>query len=211
MSDTTDRRRWMQAEDEVDALRDELAALRAAVSALADECERAIGAAQQPDITPLRFRDVADRLRYLASVGSSGEAESGERDDDAHGIGLDGRCHACAPAPVSSGGQADGEGEDDGWDVIVHVPARAGMSAYHLLHAQVGESVFRFLDEHLPHRVWDPFVHGQPAVETAARPVLSREALEGRVLTALARTAGKSLQAKADAVLDVLAGGEHRG
>ena len=217
----------------------DLAALRSAVQAIADDALAAGRApADEPcdyrdehDCHAVARYFVAERLRgVLAEVGSSGEAESGDwmlecdvpgcgvryaAQEDLRGTGdagarearrraaLDGwsfgddddLCPVHNPAPVSSGGQADGEGEArDLADAIIELdnmtPAQRN--------ARVA-AVRRWLGA-------AGYVFVPPE---DARPVLSREALEGRVLTALARTEGRSLQVKADAVLDVLtAGGE---
>lgn len=163
----------------------EVARLRAvveAVQALADEWE-ASGKKLAPDDdwgvsieATLRgdfLQEKATALRaVLAPVSSSGEAESGEGDPAAQRLLRDifGKHEDDAPAPVSSGGQADGEG------------VRLIAAAKVLYDDYVSEYSYE---------PWDtcdrePFMRQAAdvlaAADAAARPVLSREAL-AKVLT----------------------------
>ena len=164
--------------DERDAARAEVAALRSAVQTLADAAE------DDPEgAAPEALRDL-----LAASVGSSGEAESGDTwstlvcvepgcskkfswlgtPQDVRGHSWwqgwtfhDGdHCPEHSPAPVSSGGQADGEGVRLRPDEIERLD----------FNYQVGDGRWLFTE-----------VEGIIAARLAAHPVLSREAVERRV------------------------------
>lgn len=184
---------------ERDAARAEVAALRSAVEAVRALTDQALEDSTQPADDPCQWRDehdchataryfLAERINAaLASVGSSGEAESGEATLPAdHGCvycraqaclscqalpgqwcehdcgGPNHTNHAATPAPVSSGGQANGD--DDKVRLAVAIDDLVSSRG-----VTVDDDTLDFLVE---------FVADQIA---AARPVLSREALRARL------------------------------
>lgn len=184
MSDPeTETRAWL--DDVATSLAAERAAARAEVALLREAVERVRSLVTcEPPCADCRQNGChgvsnASVRALLPPAVPSGEAESGPRDDAAHGIGLDGRCAACDPAPVSSGGQADGEG----WYEFL----KPVVSTTHIAYVHEDGSVYLpesdVVDEADFHvaqakgRCWRLLRE----VDLAARPVLSREALRERI------------------------------